>query len=98
MPFARHSGYSFSTVSIRQNAPNCSGIYGLSNASEWIFIAAANDIQSALLGHLREINTAFSSRRATGFTFEACDPAYCTERRNTLITELHPVCNDTANA
>jgi len=93
MPFARHSGFSFSTVSIRQNAPHCSGIYGLSNASEWILIAAANDIQSALLGHLRETNTAFSSRRATGFTFETCDPAFCNERRNALITELHPVCN-----
>jgi hypothetical protein len=68
-------------------------VYGVSNAREWILIGTANDIQSALLGHLREINTVFSSKRATGFTFEQCDPAHCNERRNVLVTELHPVCN-----
>jgi hypothetical protein len=32
MPFARHSSYSFTAASIRQNAPAWGGIYGLSNA------------------------------------------------------------------
>jgi hypothetical protein len=35
MPFARHSGYSFSTASVKKNAPAWDGIYGLSNAQGW---------------------------------------------------------------
>lgn len=93
MPFGRHSGYTFSTVSIQQNAPACSGVYGLSNAREWILVGASDDIQAALLGHLRERDTMFSSRRATGFTFEPCDPGLRSERQSRLIAELDPVCN-----
>jgi len=93
MPFARHSGYTFSVVSVRQNAPVSSGIYGLSNGREWVFIGAADNIQAALLGHLRELDAAFRSRGVAGFTFESCEPGLRNQRRNRLITELEPVCN-----
>jgi len=56
MPFARHSGYSFTAASIRQNAPSWGGIYGLSNAQAWIYIRAVDDIRAALLDHLNERN------------------------------------------
>jgi hypothetical protein len=93
MPFGRHSGYTFSTVSIQRNAPACSGVYGLSNAQEWILVGTADNIQAALLSHLRERETVFSSRRATGFTFEPCDPGSRAERQSRLIAEFDPVCN-----
>ena len=93
MPFARHSGYTFSVVSVQQNAPACSGIYGLSNGREWVFIGTSDNIQAALLDHLRELDEAIRSRGVAGFTFEPCGPERRTERRNRLITELGPVCN-----
>ena len=81
MPFARQSGYSFTAVSVRQNAPALGGIYGLSNAQAWIYIHAVDDIRAALLDHLNERNPTPDFRAVTGFTFELCDTA---ERSATL--------------
>ena len=93
MPFGRHSGFSFSTVSVRQNAPACSGVYGLSNSRGWVYVGIADDIQAALLGHLSEPDSTSNSNEATGFTFEPCEASRRTERQNRLITELRPLAN-----
>jgi hypothetical protein len=70
-----------------------SGIYGLSNAREWVFVGVAEDIRAALLGHLREGNTTLKSRAPTGFTFEICHPSQMSARVSRLVSELAPVCN-----
>jgi len=93
MPFARHSGYSFSIVSVRKNAPVWGGVYGLSNAEGWVYINAAENIQAALLNHLNELNRVSQFQTATGFTFELCDSEQRAERRDRLIQELHPALN-----
>ena len=90
MPFARHSGFSFTAASIRQNAPPWGGIYGLSNAQAWIYIRAVNDIRAALLEHLVERNSTPDFRSVTGFTFELCDTAGRSQRCSRLIDELCP--------
>ena len=91
MPFARHSGYSFTPFSVRHNAPSWGGIYGLSNAQAWIYIHAVDDIRAALLDHLMERNPSRDFRSVTGFTFELCDTADRSKRCNCLIEELRPV-------
>lgn len=96
MPFARHSGYSFTAASIRQNAPAWGGIYGLSNAQAWIYIRAADDIRAALLDHLNQHNPAPDFRSVTGFTFELCGTAERSQRCGRLIEELRPVVRDRA--
>ena len=40
------------------------GVYGLSNASEWVFVGVTTDIRAALMGHLQERNTVLKSRVA----------------------------------
>src|SRR5690242_5860298 len=90
MPFARHSGYSFTRASISQNAPSWGGIYGLSNAQGWIYIHAVDDIRSALLDHVNERNPTADFRSVTGFTFELCETAERPQRCDRLIEELHP--------
>ena len=90
MPFARHSGYSFTAFSVRQNAPAWGGIYGLSNAQGWIYIHAADDIRAALLDHLNERSPTPDFRSVTGFTFELCDFAERFHRCSRLIEELRP--------
>jgi hypothetical protein len=91
MPFARHSGYSFSAFSIRANAPASGGIYGLSNAQSWIYIHAVDDIRAALLDHVNERNPSPDFRSVTGFSFELCDTAGRPQRCNCLVEEFHPV-------
>jgi hypothetical protein len=93
MPFARHSGYSFSQVSVRQNAPAWGGIYGLSNAKGWIYIQVAENIQAALIEHLSGRGPSSDVQTATGFTFEVCEAGHRAERCHRLIEELHPTVN-----
>jgi hypothetical protein len=69
------------------------GVYGLSNAREWVFVGGTDDIRAALLGHLQEGNTTLKSRAPTGFTFEICHPGYQAARVSRLVAELSPVCN-----
>jgi len=90
----KHSCYSFTFASIRQNAPSGSGIYALSNASRWIFIGDADDVQAALRSHLAEVGTKLRMAAPTGFTFELCDPAERAPRLARLIYELSPSCNE----
>jgi hypothetical protein len=91
MPFARHSGYSFTVASIRQNAPAWGGVYGLSNAKTWIYIHAVDDIRAALLDHLNERNRTPDFLSVTGFTFELSDTAERSQRCSRLIEEFRPV-------
>lgn len=93
MPFAHAGGFTFSPAAVYKNAPPFSGVYGISNAREWLFVGEADDIQAALIGHLREPGTALRSRAPTGFTYEICGPGYRQARQNSLIEEYTPVCN-----
>jgi len=70
MPFDQPTPRSLTPVSIRANAPIASGIYGISNAREWIYIGETDNIQGTLLSHLRELDTSLMKRRPTGFVFE----------------------------
>ena len=93
MPFEGYGGFTFSPVSVQRNAPALPGVYGLSNAKEWIYVGAAPNIQAALIAHLRETNTALRSLSPTGFTFELCDAWHQAARQTRLVGELAPVCN-----
>jgi len=93
MPFANCGGYSFSSVSIHKNAPALSGVYGVSNGREWIFVGVTDNIQASLLGHLHETSTVLKTRTPTGFSFEICSPMDRLIRQNRLVLEMEPVCN-----
>ena len=93
MPFEGYGGFSFTPVSVSRNAPPAPGVYGLSNANEWIYVGVADNLQEALMGHLRESGTLLKSREPKGFTFEICHPSQCSARQMRLVTELSPVCN-----
>ena len=78
---------------MHKNAPPVSGVYGISNAREWIFIGTAEDIRATLLGHLAEQGTFLKSRAPTGFTYEICSPDVRVARQNWLVLEYEPTCN-----
>ncbi|MEP7362061.1 MAG: hypothetical protein ABI972_02315 [Acidobacteriota bacterium] len=93
MPFDQKFPRSFLAGAVREFAPQQSGVYGISNASEWIFIGETDDIQATLFGHLQETGTNLERRHPTGFVFELCGRAGRTNRQDRLIREYEPTCN-----
>ena len=74
-------------------APSAAGVYGISNAREWVYIGQTDNIQGALLAHLRDGETSLMKREPTGFVFEVCDGALRSTRQDRLILEYGPACN-----
>lgn len=96
MPFENSIAHAFSATSIRSHAPSGPGVYGISNAREWILIGSSENISGALMEHLREQDTFFAGRRPTGFVYEMCAASDVrTARRNRLVQQYAPVCNQT---
>ena len=93
MPFVQNFPRSFVASSIREFAPPASGVYGITNAAEWIYIGVADNIQMALMEHLQGAHASVLQRVPTGFVYEICDHAKRDMRQDRLITEYKPVCN-----
>jgi hypothetical protein len=93
MPFDQPTPRSLTPVSIRAHAPIASGLYGISNAREWIYIGATDNIPDTLLSHLQVVGTSLMKSRPTGFVFEVCDRAHRPMRQDRLVTEYQPTCN-----
>jgi hypothetical protein len=93
MPFDQPTPRSLTPVSVRANAPIASGIYGITNAREWIYIGETDNIQGTLLSHLQEPDTSLMKRLPTGFVFEVCDRANRPFRQDRLVIEYEPTCN-----
>jgi hypothetical protein len=70
-----------------------SGVYGISNAREWIYIGETENIQGTLLGHLQDFDTSIMKRQPTGFVFEVCDGTRRPTRQDRLVLEYEPICN-----
>ena len=93
MPFDQVVPRTFNSLGVRQYVPALSGVYGISNASEWIFVGETDNLREALLAHTQEGDTTIHNRRPTGFVFEVCDRARRIERHDRLVREYGPVCN-----
>ena len=93
MPFNQFTPRKFTPDAIHMYAPMTSGVYGISNAREWIYIGETDNIQGALLTHLQRLETALMKRGPTGFVFEICDQARRSSRQDRLVVEYGPACN-----
>ena len=93
MPFENHGSRAFTHASVGRNAPAASGVYGLSNSREWLFVGETADIQRELLKHLRQPSTFLMNHRPSGFTFELSSAESRVGRQNQLIVELEPIGN-----
>jgi len=91
MPFDRFMPHAFSLTSVQRNAPALSGVYGLSNAREWLLVGETDNIRAALLGHLQETHTPLLEREPTGFSFELCVSHNRVARQERLTQEYQPV-------
>ena len=93
MPFEHMIPRPFGPVGIHAYAPTASGVYGISNAREWIYIGETDDIQSALLTHFSEYESPLMKSKPAGFVFEVCDRARRPARQDRLVYEYGPTCN-----
>jgi hypothetical protein len=93
MPFDRPIPHEFTSSAVRTYSPIASGVYGISNAREWIYIGASDDLQGALLAQLADPNTSLMKKAPAGFVFEMCDRAHLAARQIRLVLEYAPVCN-----
>ncbi len=85
--------YFFSVESINSNAPADSGVYGLYNTMEWVYIGESANIRETLLGRRKAMDSCLRLMAPTGFTFELCSEESRAERAEELISELRPHCN-----
>jgi excinuclease UvrABC nuclease subunit len=92
MPFINRTPHVYKPASVQINAPSSSGVYGISNAREWIYIGETDNIKARLLEHLQNNDMVLRDKNPTGFTFELCHSYNRLDRQNRLITELHPAC------
>jgi hypothetical protein len=93
MPFNQLTPRKFAMEAINMYAPVASGVYGISNAREWIYIGESDNIQSSLLTHLKDARATLMKREPTGFVFEICDRATRSSRQGRLVGEYGPSCN-----
>ena len=93
MPFERILPRSFNPSSVRNFAPAASGVYGLSNSREWIYIGESDNIQAALFEHLSNPDSELMRRGPKGFVLESCDRTTRLARQERLIAEYRPLHN-----
>jgi hypothetical protein len=93
MPFEQPIPRPFIPADIKTYAPVAPGVYGISNAREWLYIGATDNIQTALLAHLQESDTPLSNKNPTKFVFEICELGLRSARQDRLVLECEPTCN-----
>jgi hypothetical protein len=91
MPFDQHFPRPFTNSAIRTYAPSASGVYGISNAQQWIYIGQTDNIHAELIAHLQEGAGPVGQHQPTGFVFEICDRAARPTRQDRLVSEYSPV-------
>jgi hypothetical protein len=93
MPFEQITPREFTLGGVKTYAPEVSGVYGISNARQWIYIGVTDNIRVSLLGHLQEPATSVMQCVPTGFVYEACEQGRRSSRQDRLILEYEPACN-----
>jgi len=93
MPFPQGNSFAFTPVSVRKNAPAASGIYGIFNGSQWIYVGVGDDIRQTLLDHLHDTENCIRRFNPTGFSFELDSEPSRGPRQEILIRELGSQCN-----
>lgn len=74
-------------------APNLPGVYGISNAREWLYIGIADNLQSTLQSIMEDSGSDLMRLSPTGFIFEVCEGSRRHIRQERLTQEYSPAFN-----
>jgi hypothetical protein len=91
MAFAQPIPRPFNERGIWNYAPAESGVFGITNSREWVYVGASADIRATLLQLENGGDAQLSGALATGFVFEACDSELRNGRQEQLQAEYNPV-------
>lgn len=91
MAFSQPIPRPFNERGIWNYAPAASGVFGITNSREWVYVGAAEDIRATLLKLESGADSQVSGSLATGFVFEACNSELRTDRMEQLRSEYNPV-------
>jgi|GEM_PF-368500 len=90
-PWQPHGNvHSLSGFAITQLVPKVSGVYGLHNQHQQLFIGEAADLREALLLHWHGSDKLFRGHQPTHFSFEICDTETRAQRAQSLIASHQP--------
>lgn len=95
MPFDNPFPRALTIGSIRTYVPSASGIFGISNSREWIYIGESDDIQTTLINYLEHPDSEIMQQQPTGFVFELCCRTIRFSRQDRLVFEYEPIYNRT---
>ena len=85
--------YTFSRSSILLNAPEQSGIYVLQADTTWIYVGETENIRAQLVAHLDGDNVCITMHPALTFSYELVPFVIRKWRRDDLVREYRPTCN-----
>ncbi|MDZ7639403.1 MAG: hypothetical protein U5J83_14305 [Bryobacterales bacterium] len=91
MSFNCPSAKAFTRASIWKNAPEAPGVFGLSDARNWLMIEESNNLRAELMAVYDQMNAFPSGSPPTGFSYEVCDAHMRRDRWLQLTRELSPV-------
>ena len=85
--------FSLNRTSVSRNAPEESGVYGLSVPGKWIYIGQSFNIRRALLEYLSGQKPYVLQWQPRQFTFELLPFKERVARQKELVARYQPVCN-----
>ncbi len=87
--------FAFNAQTVMSSGPRTAVIYALWRGERWIYIGESSNISEQLLELLKGTDETIARERPSGFGFELiAEPSQREARKNALIRELAPVCNE----
>jgi hypothetical protein len=80
-------------TNVIRNAPGASGVYGLRNAEQWVYIGQSPNIYRSLLEYRAGRMPRVLESQPNMFVFELCPPSSRSKRQRELAQRYHPICN-----
>jgi|SRR5579862_390761 len=93
MNWDEHTPYLLTRTSVLRNASEVSGVYGLRDGNNWIYIGECPNVQRALLECLGGRVPCVLQFQPRVFVFEPCPPRHRKARQRELAQIYKPACN-----
>jgi hypothetical protein len=94
MPWTGSARFAFDTLSILANAPAASGVYAILSQESWIYVGESGTIRGGLLARSACADPCVTRNAPTHFMYDLSPYEDRWVRREELIQEFQPVCNE----
>ena len=98
MEWSSSQRFTLNRTSVLRHAPEESGVYGLCNADQWIYIGHSSSVRKALLEYLRGQMPYVLQWQPKHFMFEVLPYKLRISRQKVLVTHYQPTCNRKVNS